>query len=444
MPNEPTPPPTPLPGGTPAPQPSVTQLQQAAQLLKIRPASAPAQPPAAVNTGSHTAVNAAAQARKVEAANPSMGTLKKQIDRKNLPPKTTSRLALDIGTQIQEYTIEWVLGVGGFGITYLALDSNLETEVAIKEYMPADMAMRHADGTLGAKEEGMAEAFKVGLDKFLAECRTLANFKHKNVVRVTRFFPANGTAYMVMDYETGKTFREWLDNKGDIPEAELVNMIVPLLDGLEVVHKAGFLHRDIKPANLFVRDDDSMVLLDFGAARHAIGNVSKSLTTIVTPGYAPFEQYHSHGKQGPWTDLYALGGVLYWVITGKKPAEAPSRIKHDSMQRATALGKGRYSEAFLAAIDWALIPDDTKRPQTVAQFRDALKRALDPASAPASAPGSAPASAPASSAPSPVSAPVPPQQGPSTVPQGPSRMSSPEDHAQATATKGQWWKFWKG
>jgi serine/threonine protein kinase len=149
-------------------------------------------------------------------------------------------------------------------------------------------------------------------------------------------------------------------------------MFLPLLDGLDVVHQTGFLHRDIKPANIFVRKDDSLVLLDFGAARHAIGNHSRSLTTIVTPGYAPFEQYHSHGKQGPWTDIYALGGVLYWAVTGNKPVEAPARIKSDGMLSATNAAQGRFSSSVLAAIDWALMPDENKRPKSIAEFRHAL------------------------------------------------------------------------
>jgi len=301
-----------------------------------------------------------------------------------------SRLALPVGTSLQEYTIEWTLGIGGFGITYLAMDTNLEAEVAIKEYFPSDMCTRDGGGRVRIKHSEEEPAFKEGLDKFLKECRTLANFKHPNVVRVSRFFQANDTAYMVMDYESGESFKDWLAARKTIDEALLLKMIMPLLDGLDVVHKAGFLHRDIKPANIYVRQDDSMVLLDFGAARHAVGSRSRSLTTIVTPGYAPFEQYHSHGKQGPWTDLYAFGGMLYWVITGAKPIEAPARIKNDALVPASKAGAGRYSPALLAAIDWALVPDENKRPQSVAEFKAALTAttpvALPAAAAPVPAP----------------------------------------------------------
>ena len=183
------------------------------------------------------------------------------------------------------------------------------------------------------------------------------------------------TAYMVMSYESGASFKEWLSRKGKLDETQLLKMFMPLLEGLDVVHKTGYLHRDIKPANIFVRQDDSMVLLDFGAARHAIGTKSRSLTTIVTPGYAPFEQYHSHGKQGPWTDLYALGGVLYWTVTGAKPIEAPARIKADGMPSASKLAAGKFNPSILAAIDWALLPDENKRPKSVADFKYGLMSA---------------------------------------------------------------------
>jgi len=342
------------------------------------PAPAKAAPAAAApargNGGTVPNAQAQAAAAQAEASLPAdYAELKRQALLKaqaQMPQE--SRLALPVGTSLQEYNIEWTLGIGGFGITYLALDTNLEAEVAIKEYFPSDMCARESGGKVRIKTPDEEEAFKEGLDKFLKECRTLANFKHANVVRVSRFFQANNTAYMVMEYESGESFKDWLASRKTIDEALLLKMILPLLDGLDVVHKAGFLHRDIKPANIFVRQDDSMVLLDFGAARHAVGTRSRSLTTIVTPGYAPFEQYHSHGKQGPWTDLYAFGGMMYWVITGAKPVEAPARIKTDAMVPASKAGAGRYSPALLAAVDWALVPDENKRPQSVADFKAAL------------------------------------------------------------------------
>ena len=281
--------------------------------------------------------------------------------------------ALPPGHVLHEYALEAVLGSGGFGITYLARDNNLQCQVAIKEYLPTELAVRSSGQTVCARTDSDTHGFKTGLDSFLKETRVLAGFRHPNIVRVTRFFEANNTAYMVMDFERGKPLRGWLKEKESVDEAQLLRMFLPLLDGLDVVHKAGVLHRDIKPANIFVRESDgSLVLLDFGAARQANTGVSRSLTSIVTPGYAPFEQYHTHGAQGPWSDLYALGGVLYWVVTGEKPLEAPSRVRHDRMAKAERVAAGRYSRSLLRAIDWALAPDERNRPKCVAEFKAVL------------------------------------------------------------------------
>jgi serine/threonine protein kinase len=194
---------------------------------------------------------------------------------------------------------------------------------------------------------------------------------------------------------------------------------------LALVHEAGFLHRDIKPANIFVRDtDSSLVLLDFGAARQAgAGASTLGLTSIVTPGYAPFEQYHSHGKQGPWTDLYAFGGMMYWVITGSKPVEAPARIKNDAMIPASKAGAGRYSPALLAAIDWALVPDENKRPQSVSELKAALTAAT-------------PVAVPVQQALPPVT----PQPLPKTMIKAPPRADGKTEDKTGDAKK--WWKPW--
>ena len=288
-------------------------------------------------------------------------------------PPPANHIALPVGFALHEYTIEAMLGAGGFGITYRARDNNLHAEVAIKEYLPNHLAVRAADQAVLPRSDADSPGFQLGLERFLAEARVLAGFRHPNIVRVSRFFEANSTAYVVMDYEQGQPLRDWLPSHTPVDEATLKRMFLPLLDGLAVVHDAGVLHRDIKPANVYVRDGDgSLVLLDFGAARQSTGVPSRSLTSIITPGYAPFEQYHTSGAQGPWTDLYALAGVLYWLVTGQKPREAPSRVKEDAMPPAAAAGAGRYSPAFLAAIDWALRVDEDTRPRCVADFRKAL------------------------------------------------------------------------
>lgn len=291
----------------------------------------------------------------------------------NSRPTTRSHVALPVGYALQEYTIEALLGSGGFGLTYLARDNNLQCQVAIKEYLPNDLAVRSGGQTVCPRTESDTHGYRIGLDGFLAEARVLATFRHPNIVRVRRFFEANNTAYMVMDYEKGEPLRDWVKRHGPIDEAQLLKMFLPLLEGLEVVHKAHVLHRDIKPANIYVREaDGSLVLLDFGAARYARSEDSRSLTSMVTPGFAPFEQYHTHGAQGPWSDLYAFGGVLYWVVSGERPLEAPSRVRSDTMPPAVSLAKGRYSERLLRAIDWALTPDEADRPKSVSQFRAVL------------------------------------------------------------------------
>jgi len=277
--------------------------------------------------------------------------------------------ALPAGHALQEYRIERVLGVGGFGLTYLALDENLHLRVAVKEYLPADIAVRAPDRTIAPRSEETAEIFGWGKRRFLDESRTLASFRHPNIVRVMRFFEANGTAYMVMEFVEVAPLPDWVSTRRPLAEAQVAALAAPLLDGLQVVHKSGFMHRDIKPPNIYIRDDSSPVLLDFGAARQK----SSELTALVTPGYAPFEQYHTQGKQGAWSDIYALGGVLYWMVTGNSPHEAAARIRADTMPPALqAADKSLFRPEFLAAIDWALAPHEDQRPQSVPEWREAL------------------------------------------------------------------------
>jgi HAMP domain-containing protein len=189
---------------------------------------------------------------------------------------------------------------------------------------------------------------------------------------VARFFEAHNTAYMVLEYERGKPLKQWWQSRKNMAEQELLSLVQPLLDGLAVVHEAGYLHRDIKPDNIYVRKEDgSLVLLDFGAARQTVGG-SQSMADVVTPGYAPPEQY-DNGVQGPWTDIYALGATLYWMITGAKPPAAPERSSGaEMMVPAVQAGRGRYSEAFLRALDWALQLDPAQRPQSVQQLTQTL------------------------------------------------------------------------
>ncbi len=284
-------------------------------------------------------------------------------------PEATN--ALPSGYSLHEYRINSVLGAGGFGLTYLATDANLNLKVALKEYLPSEFASRDEDSTVRPKSSSAEESFKWGLQRFMEEARTLASFHHPNIVRVMRFFEANQTGYMVMEFVDGTALTEWIESRRPLPQESLLALARPILDGLEVIHKAGYLHRDIKPANIYVRADDTPVLLDFGSARQTMGG-RKELTAVVSPGYAPFEQYHTHGKQGPWTDLYALGGVLYWMISGAKPVEAAARVRYDIMPPAAQAAVAPYGNQLLAAIDWALKPNEEERPQTVGAFMRAL------------------------------------------------------------------------
>jgi len=275
---------------------------------------------------------------------------------------------------LNEYQIKSVLGKpGGFGITYLALDTNLHQLIAIKEYLPSDLAVRERDNTICVMSSADNEAFEWGRKCFIDESRVLARFHHPNIVRVLRFFEANSTAYMVMEYQEGENLNDYLKAKGTLSEEELLNIVLPLLDGLEEIHTAGLLHRDIKPNNIYIRHDNTPVLLDFGSARYAIGQKSRSVTSIVTPSYAPLEQYDSEvTEQGPWTDIYALGAVMYLAIKGEPPPPATRRVIKDPIIPATVVGQGRYSKNILKAIDWALKPNENDRPKNIEELRKTL------------------------------------------------------------------------
>src|SRR3954468_6105568 len=235
--------------------------------------------------------------------------------------------------------------------------------------MPGELALRAADQSITPSSGEAAESFGWGKRRFLDESRTLASFRHPNIVRVMRFFEANGSAYMVMEFVEGAPLSEWIKTQRPLSEAYLRAFLMPLLDGLEVVHKAGFTHRDVKPGNIYMREDLTPVLLDFGSARMQ----ASELTAVVSPGYAPLEQYHTHGNQGPWSDLYAMAGVLYWIVTGNRPHEAAARVRNDTMTPALKAGdRNVYPPSFLAAIDWALTIHERDRPQSVKEWREAL------------------------------------------------------------------------
>ena len=289
------------------------------------------------------------------------------------------RNSLQPGYELHWYHIIKILGQGGFGITYLAHDTNLDQQVAIKEYLPTDLAVRENNVSVQPVSEGHRESYQWGLERFISEARTLAKFKHHNIVRVLSVFTENNTAYMVMEYEHGEPMDALLKNRKTIAEEKLKSILMPMLDGLEEVHKTGFIHRDIKPPNIYIRTDGSPVLLDFGSARQSLGIQTRTLTTMVSPGYAPFEQYTSKSdKQGPWTDIYGLGATLYRAVTGIGPADAMDRseaLLHTSKDvyvPASKIAHENYSGAFLTAIDHALMFKTDERPQSIDEWRKEL------------------------------------------------------------------------
>ena len=283
---------------------------------------------------------------------------------------------LPAGSTLHEFRIERVLGEGGFGIVYLAVDLQLQRPVALKEYMPAALARRESEFGVVVRSERLRETFELGLRSFVNEARLLASFEHPSLVKVYRFWEQHGTAYMVMPYYEGPTLKAWLRAQPAPPdEAWLKRLLGPLLEALALIHAGHCYHRDIAPDNILLLGAELRpVLLDFGAARRVIGDATQALTTILKPGYAPIEQYAEVPamKQGPWTDVYALCAVLYAALTGHPPMAAAGRVMNDEMVPISELAAGRYSAAFLGAIDAGLALRPEHRPQSIAALRDAL------------------------------------------------------------------------
>ena len=294
------------------------------------------------------------------------------------------RDVLPKGFSLHWYEVQSVLGRGAFGVTYLARDKNLDQLVAIKEYFPNEFSTRESGFTVHPTSSQSKEMYEWGLNRFVREARTLAKFKHGNIVRVLSVFESNNTAYMIMEYERGKELSRLFKEKKHFTEQELLNIFLPIMEGLKLVHDAGFIHRDIKPSNIYIREDGSPVLIDFGSARQVSGAPTKALTSLVTYGYAPFEQYNeSEEKQGPWTDIYALGASLFFGLLHELPVESLTRGSSmlstgmDSYKPLSVMLAGQYSASFLLAIDHALLFHANERPQDVLVWADMLSGKKD-------------------------------------------------------------------
>ena len=242
---------------------------------------------------------------------------------------------------IGRYIIEGVLGQGGFGITYLGIDELHEKKVAIKEFFPQGIVTRNIEyqDTVTVTFVGEKDNYEKGKERFLKEARTMAKFsKDKGIVKALDFFEINNTAYIVMEYLEGVTLKQYLRENKRIDAEDLVELLVPLIEALDEIHSQGLIHRDISPDNIMVLPDGRIKLMDFGAARDYTEFGEKSLSIVLKPGYAPPEQYQTHGVQGPWTDIYALCATMYKCITGENPPDAIERVMDDHLKKISAFG----------------------------------------------------------------------------------------------------------
>src|SRR5690554_860202 len=281
--------------------------------------------------------------------------------------------ALAKGTLLHAYRIKEELGSGAFGITYLAEHGLLNTLHVIKEYLPESALRDHATSTVAPKSHQEEDLFNWGMTSFFNEARMLNQLSHPNIVKVSDLFEANGTAYFVMPYLKGITLHQWIKAHPKPSQQQLDEVFIPILEGLKYIHERNLLHRDIKPENIYITDNGNPVLIDFGAARLAIGNKSKALTQVLTPHFAPWEQYRSKGDFTPALDLYSLAGCLYQAITQKLPEEAPNRLEDDPQPKlAGSEHEALYAPHFLQAIDTALNVWAKDRYQNAFEFQRAL------------------------------------------------------------------------
>ena len=276
------------------------------------------------------------------------------------------------GTRLRNYELISVLGQGAFGITYLARDTLLGRELAVKEYLPTSLALREGGTTVVPRSTQLAEDFVWGRERFLDEARTLVTLEGvPAVVRVYDYLEANGTAYMVMALARGETLEQRLKRDGSLPAPIVERLLDRLLEGLEQVHTTGFLHRDIKPANIILDAKNNPTLIDFGASRASMAGRTSAMTAVFTPRYAAAEQ-HTSDEQGPWTDIYGLAVTLYYAVAGRTPPTAMERILNDRYEPLTELQPAGFPHGMLKGIDAGLAVRASDRPQSIAAWRDSF------------------------------------------------------------------------
>lgn len=281
---------------------------------------------------------------------------------------------LPAGFQLDQYRIDRQLSLGGFSIVYLAYDPD-GVPVAIKEYLPNSLALRK-EGEIQPLVPAEHEAtFRYGMKCFFEEGRSLARLMHPNVVRVLNFFRANGTVYMVMRFERGRTLYDFVQkHRVELKERFIRGLFTRLLNGLREVHAHKLLHLDIKPSNIYVRTDGTPVLLDFGAARQTLMTEQPILKPMYTPGFASPEQLRRRDDLGPWSDIYSIGASLYACLAGVPPPKSDERENADTYQPVVKTFAGRYSDQLLETVDWCLRLDHLERPQSVYALQKALTR----------------------------------------------------------------------
>jgi len=277
------------------------------------------------------------------------------------------------GHRLPGYQVIRVLASGGFSFVYLAHDGN-ETPFAIKEYLPSALALRLDGSALPSVSEENLATFRYGMKCFFEEGRALARLTHPNVVRVLNFFRANETVYMVMRYERGRTLQQHIHaRRGALRESWIRRSFTQLLGGLREVHMNKLLHLDIKPGNIYLRNDGSPLLIDFGAARQTLTEEGTKLPPMYTPGFASPEHHRGRENLGPWSDIYSVGASMYACLATAAPQPAIQRLEKDKLVSARHAFHGKYSGALLDTIDWCLRLDHLQRPQSVLELQKALR-----------------------------------------------------------------------